>query len=142
MCVARVLLRLLLTLTRTPLPPQLTNSWPVLGDSTLWAGFVPSSVFEIRLANPTLTLSLTLTQTPLPQLTAKSQLMGWRLDVAPCGLVMCACRTHAAVVCVWCWILKWWVSTANRSALVVPALQTGSRVLPVQDIASSVHTCV
>ena len=71
----RVLLRLSLTLTRTPLPPQLTNSWPVIGDSTLWAGFVPSSVFEFRLANPTLTLSLTLTQTPLPQLTAKSQFM-------------------------------------------------------------------
>ena len=71
-CVARVLLRLSLTLTQTPLP-QLTNSWLVLGDSILWAGFVPSSVFQLRLANPTLTLSLRLTQTPLPQLTARSQ---------------------------------------------------------------------
>ena len=58
---------------------------------------------------------------------------GWRLVVAPCDLVMCACRTRAAVVCVWCWILKWWVSTANRFPFVVPALQTGSQVLPVQD---------
>ena len=96
--VTRVLLSLSLTLTQTPLP-QLTNLWLVLGDSTLWAGFVPSSVFQFRLANPTLTLSRTLTQIPLPQLTARP-IHGWRLVIGPCGLVMCACRTRAAVVCV------------------------------------------
>ena len=53
---------------RLDTPTQLTNPWLVLGDSTLWAGFVASSVFQFRLANPTLTLSLTLTQTPVPQL--------------------------------------------------------------------------
>ena len=42
-------------------------------------------------------------------------------------------RAARALVCVWCRILKWWVSTANRSAFAVPALQTGSQVLPVQD---------
>ena len=100
---------LLPTLTLTPLPPQLTSSWPVLGDSTLWAGFVPSSVFQFRLVNPTLTLSLmlsslslslTLTQTPLTTADREVSVHGWRLVVAPCGLVMCACRTRAAVVCV------------------------------------------
>ena len=123
-CVARVLLRLSLTLTQAPLP-QLASSWLVLDDSTLWAGFVPSSVFQLRLANPSLTLSLRLTQTALLQLTARSQFMAGAWSSHPVvWLCVRAART----------LVLLWISAANRSSFfVVLGLQTGSQFLHVQD---------
>ena len=58
-----------------------------------WAGNfyghqIPSSVFQFRLANPTLSLSLTLAQTSLPPPNREVPLHGWRLVIVPCGLVL------------------------------------------------------
>ena len=62
-----------------------------------------SSVFQFRLANPTLKLSLSLSLTPRPPTPADREVPthGWRLLLVPYGLVLCPHRTHGACgVCV------------------------------------------
>ena len=83
---------------------------------------------QLRLANPTLTLSLMLNlDLPTPA-DREVSIHGWRLVIAPCGLVMCACRTHAGAV-----HSKMVGFHCKPLCFCGSDLQTGSQFLHVQD---------
>ena len=77
---------------------QLTNSWLALGHSTLWAGFVSSSVcVSIPIGQPDPNAIANANPDPPTPADREVPVHGRCLVIVPCGLNLCACRTRAAV---------------------------------------------